>query len=133
MPAPEVQKFKRAAGQRLTAAGLLLGRANLDAMYLAGYVVECALKALLLARTPQGQRDQIRQTFFRGAHGHDLEAIKEALRKRGCPMPREEAIVFRDIAWSPALRYEAGHRPDEEAEAALARAGAILKWVERSL
>ncbi len=133
MPDPEVQKLKRAAGQRLTAAGLLLGRANLDAIYLAGYVVECALKALLLARTPHRHREQLRETFFRGAGGHNLEGIKESLKERGCPMPREEAILFRKIAWSPALRYEVGHRPDEEAQAALMHAAAILKWVERSI
>ncbi len=132
MPDSEVQRFVRAAGQRLTAASLLLGRANLDAMYLAGYVVECALKALLLAWTPRRQREPLRQAFFRGAQGHDLEAIKDALKKRGCMMPYAEAIEFRKIAWSPALRYEVGRRPYGEANAALTRAKLILAWVERS-
>jgi hypothetical protein len=39
--------FQRAAAQRLTTAEfLLLHRYNLDAMYLAGYTVECSLKDL---------------------------------------------------------------------------------------
>ena len=43
--------FWRAATQRLETATFLLesgSRKHLDAVYLAGYVVECALKALIL-------------------------------------------------------------------------------------
>ena len=55
----EVQRFMRAASQRYTAAELLLREGlNLEAMYLAGYVVECSLKALILAHTPQRRRKQ---------------------------------------------------------------------------
>lgn len=41
--------FQRAAGQRFTTAEFLLRhRYALDAMYLAGYTIECTLKALIL-------------------------------------------------------------------------------------
>ena len=49
--------FWRAASERLVTARLLLeSRRHLDAVYLAGYVVEFALKALILDRTPARER-----------------------------------------------------------------------------
>ena len=52
--------FWRAASQRLEAANLLLESGIfLDAVYLAGYAVECALKALILERTPAARRREV--------------------------------------------------------------------------
>jgi hypothetical protein len=49
----EARRFHRAAAQRLTAAEFLLNNHfHLEAVYIGGYVVECALKALALRRTP---------------------------------------------------------------------------------
>jgi HEPN domain-containing protein len=47
--AKDIRKFQRAARQRMKAAQLLREHAfHLEAVYLCGYAVECALKALIL-------------------------------------------------------------------------------------
>jgi HEPN domain-containing protein len=54
----DIRKFERAAEQRLAAARLLLENGfHLEAMYIAGYCAECALKALILRRTPRKQHE----------------------------------------------------------------------------
>ena len=53
MADPQVLRFVKAAAARLSAADVLLDNSKyLDATYLAGYVVECSLKALLLSYVP---------------------------------------------------------------------------------
>jgi HEPN domain-containing protein len=50
----QIRLFERIAEQRLAAAELLLEHQfYLDAVYLAGYTVECSLKALILRWTPR--------------------------------------------------------------------------------
>jgi HEPN domain-containing protein len=61
MPLPQDQDarmYYRVAKQRLDEATLILEKLNLYAAshYLAGYAVECILKALLIVQTPAGQR-----------------------------------------------------------------------------
>ena len=52
----EKQLFQRAAHQRLTTAAFLSEHGfHADAVYLAGYAVECALKALALRWTPRSE------------------------------------------------------------------------------
>jgi hypothetical protein len=93
-----------AAGKHLEDAAVLLpaGRAD-GAAYLAGYVVECALKSLILVASGQ-------------PWGHDLNALgSEALRLAALPGPRSGRYVPRmtpghslyDAAsgWKETLRY----------------------------
>ena len=91
---PDVQKFLRAAKQRLTAAEFLAsGQHWLDASYLAGYAPECALKALILARTPAAQRPMVRKDHFRSAKGHNLDHLKALLAQRKVFVPPEVATI----------------------------------------
>jgi len=67
----EIRKFQRVADQRLTAATLLLDHGfHLEAIYIAGYSVECALKSLILKRTARTKVDLImRKLTSVGARG----------------------------------------------------------------
>ena len=90
------EKYRRAAKQRLTSAQLRLQHdLSLDAMYLGGYVVECALKALILRRVPRGGRRDIVARITRGAAAHKLESLKEKLQRLHCRMPPGSGPIAR--------------------------------------
>jgi len=129
---PLVRKLLKAARQRLTSAGILLANDQfLDSTYLAGYGVECALKALLITRTPSKSRKVVQQQVFRGKAGHDFENLKARLRKCQVNFPATMAKSLRTVAtWSTDLRYELGRGSAEEAEAFYQAAIAILNWAE---
>lgn len=138
------RQLQRAALQRLSAAEALLEwepvaepkrrwnfNLNLDAVYLAGYGAECALKALLLARTPEKKQADVIQSYFRGRQGHNLDMFKELLQQVGCPMSREVAEQFRRVVgWSTDLRYEVGRKPYKDAKRFFDAALAVCRWSE---
>lgn len=128
-------KFLRAAKQRFEAAELLLhARLHLDAIYIAGYSIECATKAMLIARTPVAKRRELLDSdWFRGARGHNLEALAAQLRRLGCVMPSDVRDSFRRSTWSTSLRYQVGQVPKKDAIAFLRAATNVVEWVERSL
>jgi hypothetical protein len=126
--------YWRASRQRLAAARLLAEhRLNLDAIYLGGYATECALKALLLARTSPRQRAEVFATISRGQRAHDLERLKVRLESAGCPMPPPVLAAFRHLAiWSPELRYLVGSRPEAAAREFLTAVQELHDWAQRS-
>jgi HEPN domain-containing protein len=130
-----VRRFWRAAEQRFTAAEFLYGsERNLDAVYLAGYAVECSLKALILARTVARQHDSLISRAFRGRRGHDFEDLRAMLRERSVALPIKVAVDLRQVAsWSTDLRYEVGRMSNEDAHAFLEAVRRILNWVDKSL
>lgn len=74
------------------------------ALYLCGYGVECALKALLLGRSTAAQQPKVLKWFY-GKSGHDLDAIKKKLHERGVMIPRRLARAFASVpTWSVGLR-----------------------------
>ena len=55
-PEEWIKRFLTAARERLTTSKLLHEKRRfVDQMYLTGYVVECALKALILHDTPESE------------------------------------------------------------------------------
>jgi hypothetical protein len=140
----DIRKFERVADQRLTAAGMLLkAEFNLEATYLAGYCVECALKALILKRTPRrGHGPMMERLTEVGAKGHDFEYLKGLLKQlltggRPAPnrgvLPEEVSVMLGRVAsWSTDLRYEVGRVETADAEAFLAAATIIRDWARRS-
>ncbi|HZZ43431.1 MAG TPA: HEPN domain-containing protein [Tepidisphaeraceae bacterium] len=129
------RKFLRAAEARLEAVQLLLNNEfNFEAVYLAGYVAECALKSLLLTRTPLSRQAELIRRRFTGRSGHDLNNLRRELMQLGIFIPAD--IVFdllRVSQWSTDMRYETGLIPTAEAETFVGSAAAVLKWVKRSL
>ncbi len=132
---PPLPDFRRAAWQRLEAAEFLIGSEAyaLDAVYLAGYAVECAIKAIIINRTPKKQRPALAESF-RGSIAHNFEYLKALLSKRKCRIPPDVIEGMRPIMWwSTDLRYQVGKVDYNEATAALKAAKCVLEWMERSL
>ena len=121
--------FQRAARQRITTAEFLLRhRYTLDAMYLAGYTVECSLKALIVELTPIADRPMTLTKIRSGRRMHDAEVLGGILKDLGQPIPLRLVKRLRRSGWSTSLRYEAGRRDTGETRAFLKTAGDV--WVE---
>ena len=69
----EARLFYRAAEQRFTDAQFIFrkGDRTTAAVYLAGYAVECFLKALILSQLPGRDAEMLKQ--FRGGKAHDYD------------------------------------------------------------
>ncbi|SRR5437899_10422035 len=125
---------QRAAKQRFTTAEFLLSnRYNLDAMYLAGYAVECTLKALILEITPTVERFEMLKKISSGQKMHSSEVLGGILKDKGRPIPLDLVKRLRRSGWSTALRYESGRTDTGETRAYLRTAKTALDWVEVQL
>src|SRR5262245_22270871 len=101
--------FQRAALQRLTTARFLLHNGyNLEAMYLAGYTVECSLKALILEVTPKAHQAATLKKISSGHKMHDPEVLAGKLKELGRAIPARLVKRFRRFGWSTDLRYAVG-------------------------
>lgn len=129
-----IRLFLNVALQRFEDAQILLrNNRSTGALYLAGYAVECALKALLLANCPTSEHRAIIDSF-RGKIGHNLESLKHKLQTRGVHFPSEVAKSLRRVgSWSPELRYVAGRQNLKETQAFVEATVQVIQWVERSL
>ncbi len=82
--------FQRAAAQRMeTAEFLWMHHYNLDSMYLAGYTIECSLKALILDLTPDLQKQETHDKITNSGIMHDPEILLGILGDLGCGLPLE--------------------------------------------
>jgi HEPN domain-containing protein len=123
--------FQRAAEQRFTTAEFLLERGfTVDAFYLAGYSVECVLKALIMHLTPNAERENAFARLRSGARMHYPEQLKEELKNLGTLLPLEIVRGFRRFQWTTSLRYESGRRPRSEVRGYLKVAAAAINWVK---
>ena|SRR2546426_188654 len=85
----EARLYYRGGKQRFEDAQFLLreGRTT-GAVYLAGYTVECFLKALILASVAPGLRQQLLEEF-RGSRAHSIEWLGALYRRHlGAAIPR---------------------------------------------
>jgi len=101
---------------------------------MAGYSVECILKALVLSSVPKNVRNNILQTF-RGHRAHDYEWLRALYRQYGGPdPPREIRRSFTLVnRWSTDLRYSTEITKERDAERFLGAAEAILNWADGRL
>jgi HEPN domain-containing protein len=129
-----IRLFLNVALQRFEDAQILLNNnRSTGALYLAGYAVECALKAMLLANSPVSEQSTIIDSF-RGKIGHNFESLKHKLQIRGVHFPPEIAKNLRRVgSWSPELRYVAGRQNLKETQAFVEATVQVIQWVERSL
>jgi HEPN domain-containing protein len=126
----EARLFYRCAFERYEDAQVLLrAEHTTGAVYLAGYGVECILKALILsALAPAAQSQMLK--FFRGTKAHDFEWLRTQYLEGGGPrFPREIVEAFTLVnPWSTDMRYLPGKQKVEEAEGFLDAAGNIIRW-----
>lgn len=127
----DARRYYRVAFQRFEDGEALLAidrpRAS---VYLAGYAVECILKALLLSSSPAGERAAVLATFG-GAGAHNIGWLRDRVVARCGRLPvgvaRPVSLVG---SWSTDLRYEPGPGDRGDAEAFLAATAVILKWAD---
>lgn len=136
MSSPRSKDFRlydRCATERLKDARKLLenDRAT-GAVYLAGYAVECILKALLLSAVPERRHDQVVETF-RGRRGHDYEWLRnECIEQGGIHFsPKVNHGLFLVDAWSTDLRYSPGTEDTDGAREFLNATAMIVEWARK--
>ncbi len=133
--APEARFFYRAAQQRLEDAQVLLaGGRTTGAVYMAGYAVECMLKALLLAQSADRARKMLLRSF-RGVKAHDFESLKlRYSRIGGARFPGGVTRAFSVVStWKTDFRYKATMVDRREAETFLRSVQAIFDFADRRL
>lgn len=138
MPLPqasEARLFYRAARHRFDEARFLLeGGRTTGAVYLAGYGVECMLKALILSRAPAGKRQDVMRSF-RGAGAHNFDSLRYRYLKAGGE--RFSPVVAKAFAlvntWNTDRRYEARQVRLREAEMFLRNVEEIILWADGRL
>jgi hypothetical protein len=131
-----VRLFQRVAQQRFEDAWLLYTKLDKDlsVVYLAGYGVECILKALLLSAVPRAREREI-LSRFRGTAGHDLDRLRQWYREEGgAAVPRDLVRDFDRVNfWSVDLQYRPGRMKRRDVQAFFASARSIMDWAEGRL
>ena len=106
------------AGLRVKDAKVLLDNGQFDGgYYLAGYAVECALKAVIAARTRQHEFPDL--NLAKKVYTHNLKdlldssGLKQVVDQEFATDPelRENWNIVKD--WSETSRYAAGRQKDE--------------------
>jgi len=134
---PNGDDHPKAAQKHLDDAHRLLGRNRADgAAYLAGYVAECSLKALILydlGVPPPGSRPR----WKKGTAGHDLnELVVQASSLAaiaGAKSARYLGTAVQGLAkagiasWVPEMRYRAPYMTQADAQSWFADAQAIYQ------
>ncbi len=130
MPIP--RRFYRVAYQRFEEAKVLSDAGfYIGAVYLAGYAVECMLKALILASIPQSDQPNV-EAEFRGQRAHQYEWLRKRYAQSnsgGFPKDVSESLVFVST-WETSLRYTPGIGKLKDAERFLKEVDFILTWAD---
>jgi hypothetical protein len=130
--ASEARIYYRAGKQRFDDSQILLReQRTTGAVYLAGYTVECLLKALVLASVAPRLRNQLLGEF-RGSRAHNVEWLGALYRHHvGVAIPR---VVTRHLArvasWSTDLRYATGSLKSKEADEFMDSVVAVATWAD---
>lgn len=133
--AEEARLYYRVAKQRFDDGLFLLeGDRTTAAVYLAGYGVECMLKALVLAHLPPKKRQEMLKSF-RGPRGHDFDWLKKQLMKiRSISIPFSVSTKLSLVnTWNTELRYRAGTIPDDDAELFISSVEHVMQWADGRL
>jgi len=133
--APIPRKFYRVAYQRLEEAEVLFeGGYFVGAVYLAGYAVECMLKALILNSLPAKDHESV-EAEFRGQRAHQYEWLR--LRYAQTNAPGLPAEIGRSLAfvstWETSLPYTPGLGDRQDVLRFLAESRKILDWADKRL
>jgi hypothetical protein len=125
-------RYWRVAFKRLGEAELLLTKLALPvaATYLGGYAVECILKALILERTPRGQRAEAMRAL-KEDYGHNLRRLRVGVLERGAHPPRD---VMRELllvsTWSPEMRYDPKPGDVKTSARFMAAVKTVVAWAD---
>jgi HEPN domain-containing protein len=133
----DARRYYRVSVQRLEEAELILSRLGLAhaAVYLAGYSVECILKALVLVRTPLRNRHATLKALKEDKRfGHNLAGLRDGAVARGALPPREIARQLAYVStWSEQMRYDPTDRRLADAERFVVAARLVFRWADGSI
>lgn len=130
--APEARQFYQAARQRLDDAHFLMeGERTTGAIYLAGYSVECMLKALILSLAARTKRRAVLEAF-RGSKAHDYNWLRtKYFKSGGQQFPADIAKSFTFVnTWTVEIRYRSGTSKRADAESFLKNVELIMSWAD---
>jgi hypothetical protein len=129
---PNARLFYRCALQRFEEAKILRKADQLTtgAVYLAGYSVECMLKALILSGLTKARQEAMLKSF-RGSKAHDFDWLREQyLLSGGARFPSNVARSFTLVNdWSTDLRYIPKNLRTKDIDEFLKAAGEIQLWI----
>lgn len=128
----DARLYYRCAFQRLEEAELLRHhKYHTAAVYLAGYGVECLLKALILSSIPARAQPGVLRTF-RGGQAHDFEWLRTRYATNGgAVFPSETNRQFSLVnIWTTNLRYMPRMLNAGEAEDFMNAAAGIIRWAD---
>lgn len=129
------RQFYRVAEQRWDDAQFLLGAGReLSAVYLAGYSIECLLKALIFSQVAEHDRAAMLSSF-RGVKAHDFDWLRDVyFRRGGSRFPPDVVEAFSDVVfWGVDLRYQPGTLDEDEVAKFFAAARTIRSWAKARL
>jgi len=132
---PNARLFYRVAKQRFEDAEFLLDADRTTAaVYLAGYSVECILKALILSVVPRVQESDT-SALFCGSQAHDFGWLRRLYAESGGQgLPPSLVPHFARVnTWSTDMRYSPGTIALRDAKAFLDSSVEILTWAEGRL
>lgn len=101
---------------------------------MAGYGVECMLKALILTATPRSREGEVLDSF-RGKGGHRYDLLKDRyILGGGSPFPKDVNRAFSLVeGGSTNLRYSPRETERREADRFLTAARLIMSWIDGRL
>ena len=128
----EARPYYRAAKQRYDDAKFLLeaGRTT-GAVYLAGYAVECILKALILDNVGSHLRRNVLGDFG-GSRAHSIEWLTSLYRRHVMTMIPKSITqhLARVASWSTDLRYASGFVKSRDADEFIESVDAVMTWAD---
>lgn len=130
--AAEARPYYQAAKQRFEDARFLLeAERTTGAIYLAGYCVECMLKAMILSILPAGRRIEMLGSF-RGSRAHDYDWLRSRYLTSGGPQfTKAIARAFSFVnTWAVEVRYKAGTSKYGDAKTFLDSTEEIMTWAD---
>ena len=135
-PTPAIpRRFYRVAYQRLQESEVLFDAGFcIGSVYLAGYAVECMLKALVLNSLPEKDHKTV-EAEFRGKRAHEYEWLRHRYAQTnapGLPVAISESLAFVST-WETSLRYEPGLGEPEDASRFLKEVKNILEWADNRI
>ena len=131
---PISRRFYRVAYQRLEEAEVLFDAGfYIGTVYLAGYAVECMLKAIILNSLPEKDHEAV-EAEFRGQRainmsGWDIGMLRPA---SGLPAAISESLAFVST-WDTSLRYRPGLGEPSDAARFLHEVKVILAWADNRI
>jgi hypothetical protein len=131
----DARLFYRCAVVRIEEAEVLVNAGfTTGAVYLAGYAVECMLKALILSTASRSEATDILKRFH-GRHAHDFEWLRDCYYQLGgSHFPREIVKCFLVVnAWSTHLRYQPKTITIRDTVEFMASTKVITNWAKQRL